>query len=150
MTRLQQIFRHYQQAGALHSQIPVQEAIDSHTFITKAGYLFQVLSLNGLDDECLDPGQVEHISRQVESALRLLDENFRLSQYLIKTPGKLRVLGKEEAYLVLRQLVNFASHKAEAPELGYDQFVDWQVCDSALECHRDQTIRESQALRVLS
>jgi type IV secretion system protein VirB4 len=252
MTRLQQIFRQYQQSGALHSQIPVQEAVDSHTFITKAGYLFQVLSLNGLDDECLDPGQVDHISRQVESALRLLDENFRLYQYLIKSPGKpiesskaeaavvhealtartaylnskqlsqikhywvivyegaqlgkrrhavasflerpvttlktwfsetrtlenleqevircgqiltqraaslavqlqdllkLRVLDKKQAYLVLRQLVNFAAHKAEAPELGYDQFVDWQVCDSALACHRDHLRLDNYYFKILT
>jgi type IV secretion/conjugal transfer VirB4 family ATPase len=252
MTRLQQIFKAYQQSGALHSQIPVQEAVDSHTFLTKAGFLVQMLALEGLDDECLDPGQIDHVSRQVESALRLLDKNFRLYQYLIKTPAKplesskrdlavvqealaartmylnskqlsqikhywaivyeggqlgkrriglasflqdpvgtlmtrfsetktlenleqevirsrqiltqrvaslvvqlqgaikLRLLAKDEAYLVLRQLVNFAPHKAEAPALGYDQFIDFQVCNSALECHRDYLRLDNYSVRVLT
>jgi type IV secretion system protein VirB4 len=252
MTRVQQIFKQYQKSGALHAQIPVQEAVDNHSFLTKAGHPFQMLCLEGLDDECLDPTQVDQISQRVESALRLLDENFRLYQYLIKSiakpiqcaksevavvqealadrahyfnskqpseiklywavvyegsqigkrgngltsfmrhPGerleallsetkmledleweitrsrevlaqrvsslvvqlqdvvRLRVLEKNEAYLVLRCLVNFAPHKAEAPALGYDQFVDYQMCDSALECHRDHLRLDDYHVKVLT
>jgi type IV secretion system protein TrbE len=252
MTSVYEIFRPYEQSGALHNQIPVQEAIDNLTFLTKAGHLVQMLRLDGLDDECLDPNQVEYISARVESALRLLDEDFRLYQYLIKTPAKpvesakseaavvqealanraaylnsqplseiklywalvyeggqlgkrqsglaslvrepskvfqalfsekkavrnleaeltrsrqilaqrvaglvvqlqdvvkLKILDKQGAYLVLRQLMNFAPHKVEGPALGYDQFVDSQVCDSALECHRDHLRLDHYRVKVLT
>ena len=39
----------------------------------------------------------------------------------------LKILDKNEAFLVLRRLLNFAPHKAEGPGLGCDQFVDFQV-----------------------
>lgn len=252
MTSVHEISRPYAQAGALHTQIPIQEAIDNQTFLTKAGHLVQMLRLGSLDDECLDPNQVEYISARVESALRLLDEDFRLYQYLIKTPAKpvqsakseaavvqealanraaylnsqplsefklcwavvyeggqlgqrqrglasllrepskgiwallserkavrnleaeltrarqvltqrvaglvvqlqdvvkLELLDKQEAYLVLRQLMNFAPHKVERPVLGHDQFIDYQLCDSALECHRDHLRLDHYFVKVLT
>ena len=252
MNSFHEIFRSYAQAGALHGQIAVQEAIDNHTFLTKAGHLVQILRLAGLDDECLDPNQVEYISERIESALRLLDEDFRLYQYLIKTPVKpvesakseaavvqealanraaylnsqplseinlywalvyeggqlgkrenglaallrdpikgiwslfsekktvhsleaelarsrqflaqrveslvvqlqdvvkLKLLDKQEAYVVLRQLMNFAPHKVEGPALSYDQFIDYQLCDSALECHRDHLRLDHYYAKVLT
>src|SRR2546425_8109997 len=240
MIKLQRVLKDYEDSGALHANIGVLEAIDENSFLTKGGHLFSMLCVRGVDDECLEPGQVDQIAQRVESAFRLLDENFRLYQYLIKThakpieyakselpvvqealgnratylnskrlhqielywavvyegcrfgrngnslasfvgqPGKrfqrllstektqqnleqelarssqvlaqrvasfmvqlqdvvpLRLLDKKEAYLVLRRLLNFAPYKAEGPALGYDQFVDYQLCDSALECHRDR------------
>src|SRR3989442_7802039 len=252
MIKLQRVFKDYQQSGALHANIGVLEAIDEISFLTKAGHLFGMLRVDGVDDECLDPGQVDPIAQRVEAGFRLLDENFRLYQYLIKThaqpieyakselpvvqealssraaylnskrlqqielywavvyegcrfgkngnrlasflkqPGKrlerllskektlenleqelersrqvlaqrvaslmvqlqdvvpLRLLDKKEAYLVLRRLLNFAPHKAEGPALGYDQFVDYQLCDSALECHRDYLRLDDYCVKVLT
>ena len=62
----------------------------------------------------------------------------------------LTLLDKKEAYLVLRRLLNFAPHKAEGPALGYDQFVDYQACDSALECHRDYLRLDDYYVKVLT
>src|SRR6266852_507313 len=252
MIKLRRVLKDYQQSGALHANIGVLEAIDESSFLTKAGHLFRMLRVDGVDDECLEPGQVDQIAQRVESAFRLLDENFRVYQYLIKThaqpieygkselpvvqealgnraahlnskrlhqielywavvyegcrfsrngnslasfleqPGKrfqrllskektlenleqelersrqvlaqrvasfmvqlqdvvpLRLLDKKQAYLVLRRLVNFAPHKAEGPALGYDQFVDYQLCDSALECHRDYLRLDDYYVKVLT
>ena len=252
MTSVHEIFSPYVYSGALHSQIPIQEAVDNQTFLTKAGYLVQMLRFEGLDDECLDPNQVEYISDRIESALRLLDGDFRLYQYLIKTPArpiksvkseaavvqealanraaylnsqplseiklywavvyeggqlgqrqnglasllqgpskgiwallseknavrnleaeltrsrqvltqrvaglvvqlqdivKLKLLDKQEAYLVLRRLMNFAPHKVDGPALGYDQIIDYQICDSALECHRDHLRLDHYCVKVLT
>ena len=208
--------------------------------------------MDGVEDECLDPGEVDQVAQRVESALRLLDENFRLYQHLIKTDAKpiehlksdllvvqealtsraaylntkqlhqiqiywsvvyegcrfvedgnglssflrylakklqsflstgktvetleeelerskqvlaqrvaslvvqlqgvvsLKLLDKNEAYLFLRQLLNFAPYKAEGPALGYDQFIDYQLCDSALECHRDYLRFDEHYVKVLT
>src|SRR3989449_5452587 len=252
MIKLQRVLKDYEDSGALHANIGVLEAIDENSFLTKAGHLFSMLCVRGVDDECLDPGQVAQIAQRVEAGLRLLDENFRLYQYLIKTHAQpieyakselpvvqealgsraaylnskrlhqielywavvyegcrfgrngnrlasflqqlgkrlerllsqektlanveqeldrssqvlaqrvasfmvqlqdvvpLRLLDKKEAYLVLRRLLNFAPYKAEGPALGYDQFIDYQVCDSALECHRDYLRLDDYYVKVLT
>jgi type IV secretion/conjugal transfer VirB4 family ATPase len=251
MIKLQRVLKDYEQSGALHAQIGPQEAIDQHSFLTKGGHVFRMLRLDGVDDECLDPEQVDQIAQRVEAALRLLDENFRVYQYLIKTHAKpieygkselpvvqealasraaflnskqlyqvelywaivyegcrftdgkhvwsflqqpskslerwlstgktlenleqelersrqilaqrvaslmvqlqdvvpLKLLDKNEAYLVLRRLLNFAPHKAEGPILGYDQFIDYQLCDSAIECHRDHLLLDDYYVKLLT
>ena len=84
MIKLRRILKDYQDSGALHANIGVLEAIDENSFLTKAGHLFRMLRVDGVDDECLEPGQVDQIAQRVESAFRLLDENFRLYQYLLR------------------------------------------------------------------
>jgi type IV secretion/conjugal transfer VirB4 family ATPase len=252
MIKLNRVLKDYEETGALHAYVGIQEAVDDNSFLTKDGRLFSMLSVGGIDDECLDPQQIDQIAYRLEAALRLLDENFRLYQYLIKTQAKpiqyakselpvvqealasratylnskklhqielywvvvyegdrfgrngndlasvlqqparklqtlfskertlenlereldrsrqvlaqrvasfvvqlqdvapLRLLDKKEAYLVLRRLLNFAPHKAEGPALGYDQFVDYQACDSTLECHRDYLRLDDYYLKVLT
>src|ERR1019366_8083473 len=252
MIKLRRVLKDYEESGALHAQVGVQEAIDEHCFLTKSGHLFSLLRVDGVDDECLDPEQIDQIAQRMESALRLLDENFRLYQYLIKTDAKpigysksglpvveealasraeylnskhlhqiqlywsvvyegcrfvedgnglssflrhpakrlqsflstgktvetleeelgrskqvlaqrvaslvvqlqgvvtLKLLDKNKAYLFLRQLLNFAPYKAEGPALGYDQFIDYQLCDSALECHRDYLRIDEHYVKVLT
>ena len=252
MVNLRRTVRDYDEAGALNAHIAVHEAVDDHSLLTKSGHLLQILGGCGVDDECLEPEQVDQIAQRIEAAFRLLDENFRLYQFLIKAPtqtiehGKcgqpvvdnaltgrasslnskglhridlywvviyeggrfgsigtgpfsflkqpaktltrllspetthdklerelersiqvlaqrvqslivqlqgvveLRLLDKIEAYLLLRRLVNFAPYKAEGPGLGYDQFIDFQMCDSALECHRDHLRLDNYYLKVLT
>jgi type IV secretion system protein VirB4 len=252
MIKLNRLFKDYEDSGALHAYVGIQEAVDNHSFLTKDGHLFRMLRVGGIDDECLDPQQIDQIAQRLEAAFRLLDENFRLFQYLIKIHAKpiqcakselpgvqealrsratylnskrlhqielywavayegccfgrngnglgsflqqpvkrlqtllskektlenlereldrsrqaldqrvacfmvqlqdvvpLRLLDKKEAYLVLRRLLNFAPHKAEAPALGYDQFIDYQACDSTLECHRDYLRLDNYYVKVLT
>jgi len=50
---------------------------------------------------------------------------------------RVQVLDKERAYRFLRSLVNYAPYKVEGVRLKHDRYVDFQACDSALECHRD-------------
>jgi type IV secretion/conjugal transfer VirB4 family ATPase len=252
MIKLKRVFKDYEDTGALHAYVGIQEVVDESSFLTKDGRLFRMLRVGGIDDECLDPQQIDQIAYRLEAALRLLDENFRLYQYLIKTHAKpiqyakselpvvqealasratylnskklhqielywaivyeggrfgrngndlasflqqparklqtlfskertlenlerelgrsrqvlaervasfvvqlqdvapLRLLDKQEAYLVLRRLLNFAPHKAEGPALGYDQFVDYQACDSTLECHRDYLQLDDYYIKVLT
>src|SRR6266849_1903836 len=109
MIKLRRVLKDYEDSGALHAHISVLEAIDENSFLTKAGHLFSMLRVDGVDDECLDPGQVDHIAQRVESAFRLLDENFRLYQYLIKTHAKSIEYGKSELPVVQEALGNRAA-----------------------------------------
>ena len=84
MIKLRRVLKDYEQSGAFHTNLAVLEAIDDNTFLTKAGYVFTVFHVDGIDDECLDSGQVDQIAQRVEAALRLIDGNFRMYQYFIK------------------------------------------------------------------
>src|SRR3989442_2678660 len=110
MITLRRVLKDYEESGALHANIGVLEAIDEISFLTKAGHLFSMLRVGGVDDECLEPGQVDLIAQRVESAFRLLDENFRLYQYLIKTHAKPIEYGKSELPVVQEALANRAAY----------------------------------------
>src|SRR3989442_6121646 len=110
MIRLQRVLKDYEDSGALHANIGALEAIDGNSFLTKAGHLFSMLRVDGVDDECLEPGQVDQIAQRVESAFRLLDENFRLYQYLIKTHAKPIEYGKSELPVVQEPIGNRAAY----------------------------------------
>src|SRR5712692_400314 len=110
MIKLQRVLKDYEESGALHANIGVLEAIDENSFLTKAGHLLTMLCLSGADDECLDPGQVDQIAQRVESALRLLDENFRLYQFLIKTHAQPIEYAKSDLPVVQEALANRAAY----------------------------------------
>jgi type IV secretion/conjugal transfer VirB4 family ATPase len=253
MIRLKRVLKDYEDSGALHARIGVQEAVDDHSFLTKSGDLFTVLRVGGIDDECLDPHQADHIANRIEAAFHILDENIRLYQYLLKSDAKpieygpsgqqvvqealtkradhlntkrlytmeifwavayedcrfnrnrsatasslfsahvaqikmllsdkskredlscelsrarqvltqavngltiqlqdvlpLTRLSKHDAFLFLRRLVNAAPHKIAGPDLAFDQFIDYQLCDSTLECERDHLRLDESFVKVLT
>ena len=85
MIKPSRIIRDYQQeAGSLSSQLNLYGFIDEHTFLTKSGDLGVVLSVRGVDYECLDHGQLNEVARRFEAAMRIFDEKFRLYQYVLK------------------------------------------------------------------
>jgi len=46
------------------------------------------------------------------------------------------VMGKEKAFQLFKQILNFAPHKLQFAQLKRDTFLDYYVCESQLECHR--------------
>jgi type IV secretion system protein VirB4 len=68
----------------------------------------------------------------------------------LKDVVPLKRLDINESFFFLRRLVNLAPHKVEGPALAYDEFVDYQLCDSALECHRDHLRLDDYYLKVLT
>jgi len=82
--KLTRILKDYQESGALSALIDVHAAVDDQTFLTKSGRLIMFLAFTGPDHECLDAPQLDQIARRFEGALRLLGEDFRLYQYLVK------------------------------------------------------------------
>jgi type IV secretion/conjugal transfer VirB4 family ATPase len=84
MLKLQRIFKNYQETGAFNEQVNLYGFIDSNVFLTKSGELGVILEVRGVDYECLDDASIDGLTKRLESALKLFDENYRIYQYLFK------------------------------------------------------------------
>ena len=84
MVKLKRIVKEYNASGALHSEVPLFGFTGRNVFLTKCGDLGAVLGVTGIDCECLDHDELDHITRRFEASLKLFDENFVLYQYLLK------------------------------------------------------------------
>ena len=47
-----------------------------------------------------------------------------------------RILPKQEAFSVLKKILNFSPLKIENTRLKHDTFLDYSLCESHIECHR--------------
>ena len=84
MLKLQRIFKNYEDTGAFNEQVNLYGFIDSNVFLTKSGELGVILEVRGVDYECLDGVSIDGLTKRLESALKLFDENYRIYQYLLK------------------------------------------------------------------
>jgi type IV secretion system protein TrbE len=81
---LKRLFANYNESGALNAHVNLFGFLDQDTFLTKTGDVGVVLEVSGADYECLDDGAIDGLTKRLESALRLFDENYRIYQYLFK------------------------------------------------------------------
>ena len=63
---------------------------------------------------------------------------------------ELSVATKDEAFTFYRRLLNYNQDKADLVTLQYDRFVDFSVCDSAIECHRDHLRVDEYYVKILT
>ena len=84
MVRLSRLLKDYSDAGAINTLIALWGFVDESTFLTKAGHVGLVYRLRGFDAEGLTHGQRLTAVHQFESALRALDEHWRVYQYVLK------------------------------------------------------------------
>src|SRR6267143_4283782 len=84
MLKLERIFKNYRETGSFNEQINLYGFVDSHLFLTKTGDLGAVLEVRGVDYECLDATTIDNLTKRLESALKLFDENYRIYQYVFK------------------------------------------------------------------
>jgi type IV secretion/conjugal transfer VirB4 family ATPase len=82
--KLTQITKDYREAPALCSQVNLFGFVDDEIFLTKSGDLGIVLSIAGVDYECLDGNTIENLTRRLTAAVRIFDEKCRVYQYLFK------------------------------------------------------------------
>ena len=61
-----------------------------------------------------------------------------------------QVLSNAEAFAFFRRLLNYTPGKAEAVRLRADTFLDYDLCDSALECHRTHLRLDDTYVRVMT
>ena len=84
MLKIGRILRDYREAGAVNELLAVWGFVGDGTFITKAGHVGVVFRLRGLDVDGLTHAQRQAVTHRMEAALKLLDERFRVYQYLVK------------------------------------------------------------------
>ena len=84
MLSVKRILRDYEDAGSVNSLISVWGFVDDAAFLTKSGHVGLAYRLRGIDYEGLTHAQRAAIAHRLEAALRLLDEHWRVYQYLVK------------------------------------------------------------------
>ena len=60
------------------------------------------------------------------------------------------ILPKQDAFRVLKQMVNFSPLKIENARLKHDTFLDYYLCESHLECHRGFLRVDDYYVKVLT
>jgi type IV secretion/conjugal transfer VirB4 family ATPase len=256
--KLAQVKKEYDEAGALCAQINLFGFVDEEIFLTKSGDLGVILSIEGVDYECLDTNAIENLTHRLTAAFRIFDEKCRVYQYLFKrnqedipfktyqnpivnaaienriaylktkahslysfriyyvvlyeafrynaslvsTLTKLaskpaeavrelrgflssrdqvvlmegafdaalaalrakarsflsqvgdfvsaRLLSKQDAFCVLKKILNFSPLKIENARLKHDTFLDYYLCESHLECHRGFLRVDDYYVKVLT
>lgn len=258
MLNLKRIWKNYEEVGSFNAMVNLFGFISPHVFLTKSGEVGVVLEISGVDYECLEASTVDTLTKRLESALRLFDENYRVYQFLFKrncrpiphsfcgkpvvdtairdrityfeqkaeslfalsiyfvvlcpafagrrwllrtlhelpvnsgrawaqfaarfstnasvrvdtdemakAEGALRhkvesfskqvsdfvsveLLGKREAFRMLKRTLNFDPLKLDSAELKYDTFLDYYLCESHLECHRTHLRVDDYFVKVLT
>jgi len=84
---------------------------------------------------------------KAQSALRQKIESFRTQ---VSDFVRVRLLGKREAFRVLKGTLNFDPRKLDAAELKHDTFLDYYLCESQLECHRGHLRMDDYFVKVLT
>lgn len=88
MFKLAQITKQYRDTPALCSQINLFGFVDEEVFLTKSGDVGMVISMEGVDYECMDTGSVGNLTTRLAAAFRIFDERCRVYQYLFKRNGE--------------------------------------------------------------
>src|ERR1700680_4507005 len=86
-------------------------------FLTKTGDAGIGLALKGVDYECLDQASIDGLTKRLESALRLFDENYRVYQLLFKRNRQTipyALSGKTVVDTAIRNRMAYFADKAES------------------------------------
>src|ERR1700728_376343 len=116
MLRLNRIFKNYSETGSLSEQINLFGFIGEKAFLTKSGEVGVILEVRGVDYECLDTAVVDALTKRLESALRLFDENCRVYQYLFKRNNQTipyKTYGNPVVDAAIRSRIAYLASKAD-------------------------------------
>jgi type IV secretion system protein TrbE len=139
MLKLGRIFKDHSETGSLNTLLALWGFVDEHAFLTKAGHVGLVYRVRGVDFESLTHADRHSLVHRLEAALRLLDEPWRVYQYLIKrtidpidagtstVPVASEALRRRAAFLNSRrgdlyELVTYAALVYEAPHVTRRSF----------------------------
>jgi type IV secretion system protein VirB4 len=116
MLRLKRIFKNYEETGSFNEQVNLYGFVDSHIFLTKTGDLGVILEVRGVDYECLDGNTLDGLTKRLESALKLFDDNYRIYQYLFKRNNETipyKLYGKPVVDTAIKNRIGFFASKAD-------------------------------------
>ena len=77
MLRLKRIFKNYEETGSLNAQVNLYGFIDDQRSLPRPANSESFSKSRGVDYECLDGAAIDGLTKRLESAFRLFDENCR-------------------------------------------------------------------------
>jgi type IV secretion/conjugal transfer VirB4 family ATPase len=116
MLRISRIFKNYAETGSLGEQLNLYGFVSSEVFLTKSGEVGVILEVRGVDYECLDGASVDAVTKRLESALKLFDENCRVYQYLFKRNNETipyKLYGSPVVDTAIKNRIAYLSSKAD-------------------------------------
>ena len=90
------------------------------------------------------------LSAQIDRSRQLLEHRVSAMTMQLRDIALLKPLDKGESFRLFRRLVNYAPHKVTRAALVRDFSVDFQICNSALECYRDHLELDNFYVQVLT
>jgi type IV secretory pathway VirB4 component len=117
MFKLDRVTRDHREADALCSQINLFGFVDDEIFLTKSGDVGIVLSIDGVDYECLDANTIDNLTRRLAAAFRVFDEKCRVYQYLFKRNREnipFRTYGSPVVDAAIRSRIAYLKTKADS------------------------------------
>src|SRR5487761_999518 len=117
MRRLKRIFKNYEETGSLNEQVNLYGFADEHAFLTKTGDLGIILEVRGVDYECLDDVSIDSLTKRLESAFKLFDENYRVYQDLFKRNNEAipyKLYGNPVVDTAIKNRIAYLGSKADA------------------------------------
>jgi type IV secretion/conjugal transfer VirB4 family ATPase len=117
MLNVKRILKNYEEVGSLNAMVNLFGFTGPHVFLTKSGDIGVVLELSGVDYECLGTSAVDTLTKRLESALRLFDENYRVYQFLFKRNRQAiphSFCGKPVVDAAIRDRVAYFAEKSES------------------------------------
>ncbi len=94
--------------------------------------------------------QVVLMERQLDTARLALRAKARSFLSQISDFADARILPKQEAFCVLKKILNFSPLKVENARLEHDTFLDYYLCESHVECHRGFLRVDNHYVKVLA
>jgi type IV secretion/conjugal transfer VirB4 family ATPase len=94
--------------------------------------------------------QVVLLDRELTKALSTLHQKVKSFVLQVSDFVHVQLLGKEEAFRVLKRTLNFAPIKLQFAHLKHDAFLDYYLCESHLECHRGFLRIDDYYVKVLT
>ena len=85
MLRLDKMIKPWKEAAALNNHVNLYGFWNATTFLTKSGDLGMILSVPGVDYECLDRAAQDYGVKRLEAALKAFGPGFHIYQYLFKS-----------------------------------------------------------------
>jgi type IV secretion system protein VirB4 len=85
MLRLDKMIKPWKEASALNNHVNLYGFWNATTFLTKSGDLGMILSVPGMDYECLDRAAQDYGVKRLEAALKPFGPGFHIYQYLFKS-----------------------------------------------------------------
>jgi type IV secretion system protein TrbE len=108
---------------------------------------------NGLSDlrvHFSSEKQIDALGRPVGKAQEALLQKARSFILQLSDFLALRLLGKQEAFQVLKRTLNFDAAKLACAKLKYDTFLDYYLPESPVECHRGHLRIDDYYVKVLT